>query len=175
MRDYATLLEALRDLAIPCHIAAGQGLFHARFLSEDWETNVGERTIPANITLGRKPHPELRELYARSRFVVVPLLPSEMDNGITVITESFAMGRAVICTASPGQTGLLEPGINCLRVPPGDPQALRAAIVELWNDPDRCAQMGAAGRRAVEERHNLAQWRVALATAVRDAASARAR
>jgi glycosyltransferase involved in cell wall biosynthesis len=85
------------------------------------------------------------------------------------------MGKAVICTDSPGQTGLLEPGVNCLRVPPGDPEALRTAIVELWNDPERCAEMGAAGRRAVEERHNLAQWRAALATAVRDAASVRAR
>jgi glycosyltransferase involved in cell wall biosynthesis len=175
MRDYGTLLEALDGLDIPCHIAAGQGLFDARFLAEEWHANVGERPIPANVTLGRRPHAELRALYARARFVVVPLRPSEMDNGITVITESFAMGKAVICTDSPGQTGILESGVNCLRVPPGDPAALRAAILELWNDPERCERLGAAGRRAVEERHGLGQWRAALGRAVVESALARQR
>ncbi len=125
------------------------------------------------MTLGRKSHPELRDLYARARFVVVSLLPSDMDNGITVITEAFAMGRAVICTDSPGQTGLLEPGVNCLRVPPFDPQAFRAAIVELWEDPERCRRLGAAGRAAVVERHGLEQWRATLLRAVEEAARGR--
>jgi len=169
MRDYGTLLEALRGLDIPCHIAAGQGLFKARFLHEEWQANVGQQTIPDNVTLGRKPHAELRDLYARSRFVVVPLLPSDMDNGITVITESFAMGKAVICTESPGQTGLLEPGINCVRVPPFDAEALRDAILELWNDPEKCRRLGEAGRQAVEERHGAAQWCSTLIRAVAEA------
>ncbi len=175
MRDYGTLLGALDGLDIPCHVAAGQGLFDARFLAEEWHSNVGERPIPVNVTLGRKPHAELRDLYARARFVVVPLRPSEMDNGITVITEAFAMGKAVICTESPGQTGILEPGVNCLRVPPGDPHALREAIVALWNDPARCERLGAAGRQAVEARHNLGQWRAALGRAVAESANAAAK
>jgi glycosyltransferase involved in cell wall biosynthesis len=170
MRDYGTLLEALRGLEIPCHIAAGQGLFDARFLTRDWDRNVGDRSIPSNVTVGRLPHAELRELYARSRFVVVPILPSDNDSGITVILEAFAMGKAVICTQSPGQTGLLEPDVNCLRVPPEDPDALRAAILELWEDPDRCNRLGAAGRAAVVERHGLDQWRAALMRAVAGAA-----
>jgi glycosyltransferase involved in cell wall biosynthesis len=173
MRDYATLLAALRPLDIPCHIAAGQGLFHARFLDSDWQANVGDQPIPSNVTIGRKPHAELRDLYARSRFVVVPLLPSDNDSGITVITEAFAMGKAVICTESPGQTGLLEPGVNCLRVPPSDPIALRQAIVELWNDPGKCRRFGEAGRQAVEKRHGLDQWKAALTRAVDEAVASR--
>ncbi len=173
MRDYGTLFEAIRGLDLPCHVAAGQGLFNARFLQQDWERNVGDRSIPANVTIGRKRHAELRDLYARSRFVVVPILPSDNDSGITVILEAFAMGKAVICTDTPGQTGLLEPGVNCLRVPPRDPAALRAAILELWNDPERCVRLGAAGRAAVEERYGPDQWRAALLRAVEEAVGER--
>lgn len=173
MRDYGTLLEALRPLGIPCHVAAGTGLFATRFLEDEWAANVRERKLPDNVTLGRKSHVELRELYARSRFVIVPLIPTDMDNGITVIIEAFAMGRPVICTETPGQTGLLEHGVNCLRVPAFDAEAMRDAIAELWRDPERCRWMGAAGRRAVEERHSLPRWTDTLGRAVDEAIAAR--
>jgi glycosyltransferase involved in cell wall biosynthesis len=174
MRDYGTLLKALAPLDVPCHLAAGTGLFNARFLAKEWNNNVGEQTMPSHVTVGRKAHLELRELYANSRFVVVPLIPTDMDNGITVIIEAFSMGKAVICTETDGQTGLLEHGVNCLRVPPFDPDALRHAITELWNDPERCARFGAAGRRAVEERHGVDCWKATLAGSIGKAVAARA-
>jgi hypothetical protein len=43
----------------------------------------GDRPLPTGVTVGAKSYFELRELYARSRFVAVPLLPSDSDNGIT--------------------------------------------------------------------------------------------
>ena len=95
MRDYGTLIAALRPIDIPCHIAAGTGLFTARFLDNEWRQNVGDQALPPHVTVGRKTHAELRELYARSRFVVVPLRPADMDNSITVILEAFAMGKLV--------------------------------------------------------------------------------
>jgi glycosyltransferase involved in cell wall biosynthesis len=173
MRDYGTLIEALRPLDIRCHIAAGSGLFSPRFLDKEWRANVGEQTIPSNVTLGRRSHRDLRELFAAARFVVIPLRPSDMDNGISAIVEAFAMGKAVICTESPGQTGLLEHGVNCLRVPPYDTGALREAICELWNDRERCERLGAAGREAVEERHNLDRWTATLTEALRGAVASR--
>ncbi len=173
MRDYGTLVEALRTLDVPCHIAAGSGLLDTRFLEREWQSNVGDRALPANITVGRKSHAELRELYARSRFVVVPLLPSDMDNGITVILEAFAMGRTVICTETAGQTGVLEHGVNCLRVPPHDPVAMRDMIVRLWNDPEESSRLGAAGRDMVAAGHGQEGWRATLVRAVTEAVAAR--
>lgn len=173
MRDYGTLVEALRELEIPCHIAAGSGLLDTRFLESEWRTNVGNRALPAHITVGRKSHSELRELYARSRFVVVPLRPSDNDNGITVILEALAMGRAVICTETAGQTGVLEHGVNCLRVPVGDPAALRAAIERLWNDPEECRRLGDAGRELAVAQHGGDRWQATLVRAVTDAVASR--
>jgi glycosyltransferase involved in cell wall biosynthesis len=174
MRDYGTLIAALRSLDIPCHIAAGTGLFNSRFLDKEWADNVGDQPLPPHVTVGRKGHVALRELYARSRFVVVPLRPSDMDNGITVILEAFAMGKAVICTQTDGQTGVLEHDVNCLRVPPGDPEALRAAVLALWNDPDKCARLGMAGRQMVTEYHGLPRWQATLVGAVESAVGTRA-
>lgn len=172
MRDYGTLLKALAPLDVPCHIATGQGLFEARFLQDQSQGSFDGQPVPDNVTLGRKSHPELRELYANSRFVVVPVVPSDQDNGITAILEAMAMGKAVIATDNPGNTRVLEHGVSGLVVPPYDPDALRDAITELWNDSDRCARLGAAGRRAVEERNGIEQWAAGLVQAVRHAAAA---
>jgi glycosyltransferase involved in cell wall biosynthesis len=172
MRDYKTLIEALRPLDVRCHIAAGAGAFN-QTSSRWWSGDVDETALPPGVTLGPKSFADLRALYARARFVVVPLRPSDSDNGISVILEAFAMGKAVICTDTPGQTGLLEHGVNCLRVPPFDVGALRAAIRELWDDDEKSSRLGAAGREAVVARHNLGQWKDALVQGVEEAVALR--
>jgi glycosyltransferase involved in cell wall biosynthesis len=174
MRDYATLLAALGPLDIPCHIAPGAGLVGAS-AAKWWQASLEDRLLPDTVTVAAQSYAELRELYARSRFAVVPLLPSDHDNGVISILEAFAMGRTVICTESPGQVGLVEDGVNGLRVPPADAVALRDAIVDLWRDPDRCARMGAAGRALVLERHGMDRWTSVMVRAVNDAVQTRVR
>jgi glycosyltransferase involved in cell wall biosynthesis len=112
-------------------------------------------SLPPQVTLGPCSPSELRALYARSRFVVIPLLPSDTDNGITVMTEAMAMGKPVICTRVDGQRDLLEDGVNGLFVPPGDARALRHAIEHLWSRPDECERMGREARRKIERHHSL--------------------
>lgn len=171
MRDYATFVEALRPLDIPCHVAIGASVYAKT--SEKWFKDFADNDLPPSLTFGPKSYTELRDLYASARFVVIPLRPSDNDSGISAIREAFAMGRTVIVTDTPGQVGILEDGVNCVRVPPFDPVALREAIVELWNDPERCARLGAAGRAIVEERHGLLQWTHALQHAVTEAVASR--
>ncbi len=88
------------------------------------------------------PLTELRDLYARSRFVVVPLHASDTDNGVTVILEAMAMGKAVICSRTRGQVDVIQEGVTGIYVPVGDAAALRAAILSLWAEPQRAQQMG---------------------------------
>jgi hypothetical protein len=56
----------------------------------------------------------------------------------------------------------VQDGVNGLLVPPGDPAALRAAVLRLWHDPDECDRLGANGRRLVEQEHTLEQWTSAV-------------
>ena len=173
MRDYPTLVEALRPLSIRCHIAAGAH----RGKLERWVTAVDPDALPAHVTLGKLDYRALRDLYARSKFVVIPLLPSDTDNGVTAILEAMAMGKAVICTRTEGQVDVLEDGVTGVLVPPGDAAALRRAIVDLSSRPELAKRMGAAGRRRVEEAHTIdrymAELRVIVEGAVADHGQAR--
>jgi glycosyltransferase involved in cell wall biosynthesis len=166
MRDYATLIEAVRDWNVPCHIAAKVDVGK----TDPWMTDLANAgPLPAHLTIGAKPYPELRELYARSRFVVLPLYPTDTDNAITAMTEAMAMGKPVICTRVEGQRDLLQDGVNGLFVPPRDPQALREAIEYLWSRPDVCERMGREGRKAIERSHTLERFVDGVERAVREA------
>jgi glycosyltransferase involved in cell wall biosynthesis len=107
------------------------------------------------VTIGQITMTELRDLYARSRFVVVPIRPSDTDNGVSVIVQAMAMGKPVICSRTRGQVDVIQDGITGIFVPPEDPIALREAILGLWNDPARAQAMGRRARAYVEEHHSL--------------------
>jgi glycosyltransferase involved in cell wall biosynthesis len=47
-----------------------------------------------------------------------------------------------------GQSGLL--------VPPGDHEALAAAMLRVWSDPELARRIGTAGRQQVEQNFNVA-------------------
>lgn len=155
MRDYPTLIEAMRGLDIPCHIAAGLN----RGIMYDTVAAIDSRDdLPPNITVGKKRYGDLRDLYARSRFVVIPLRASDTDNGLTCMLEAMAMGKAVICSRIRGQVDVLQDGVTGIFVNQGDPADLRRAILELWNDPDRAAQLGRNGREYLERHHTIEQF-----------------
>jgi glycosyltransferase involved in cell wall biosynthesis len=152
-RDYATLIEAIQGLSIPCHIATRVQLSARN--AGDWGATghslARMTSLPDNVVIKAASLLELRTLYAHSRFVVVPLFPSFRDNGITILTQAMAMGKAVICSRIQGQMEFLDDGVNGIFVPPEDAQALREAILYLWEHPDVAARMGAEGRRRAEE------------------------
>ena len=167
MRDYPTLIEALRRLNIRCHLAAGK----SRGQLFDTVKAIYEcGPLPDHITAGKMSSlAELRGLYARSFFVVIPLLPpktdnrlkrwplfsTRADNGVTAILEAMAMGKAVIASLVERQGDIIQDGKTGILVPPGDPAALCEAIQTLWEQPERAKQIGQAGRQFIEENHNL--------------------
>ncbi len=165
MRDYPTLIEAMRGLDIKCHIAVALRGKMYDTVRKVYETKY----IPVNITVGNLPPLSLRDLYARSRFVVIPLLPTDTDNGVTVIVEAMAMGKAVICSRTEGQTDVMVEGKTGLFVPPGDSKALREAILYLWNNPEIAEEMGREARRRIEQKHTWDAFVNDVRTVVEDA------
>lgn len=151
MRDFPTLIEAMRDLPIHCVIAAREIRLSKNGLrAHKLDPATLASTLPENVSVMPHTPEKLRELYARSRFVVVPLLPSDTDNGITVVLEAMAMGKAVICTRTKGQVDAIEDGVTGIFVEGGDPAALRAAIEDLLNDPEKAERIGRAARAYIE-------------------------
>lgn len=158
-RDYPTLVDALSHLDIPCHIAAGASRGEI-FKTIEKLHEISD--IPDQVTVGPKSPMDLRKLYARSRFVVIPLLPTDSDNGLTTILESMSMGKPVICTRAEGQIDIIQDGITGIYVPQGDSEAMRDAIQSLWNDPERCRKMGRAARAFIVKNHNMEQFVAAI-------------
>ena len=167
-RDFATLIAALDGTGIRCHIAGSL----IAGMDDRWRAELGDRGervgLPDGVTFGPLSAVEMRDLYARSRFVVLPLHPSDTDHGISCMIEAFAMGRAVVCTRVDGQRDALEEGVNGVFVPAHDAAALRARILELAADPERSEAMGRAARRLAETEFGAARW-VAAVTEVLDA------
>ncbi len=162
LRDYPTLLEAVRGLDVAVELAVGSFIVspeHNRGRERIFRTNVPEGTVPPNVSYRFDlPYTELRDLYARSKFVVMPLYDVDFDAGVTSITEAMAMGKAVIVSRARGQVDVVHDGIEGIYVTPGDPQALRQAIVHLLEHPEEADRMGAAGRAAVLDRHRLVDF-----------------
>jgi glycosyltransferase involved in cell wall biosynthesis len=67
-------------------------------------------------------------------------------SGVTTLAEAFAMGKALIVTASDGISDFLLPDENCLVVPAFDAAALRAAIERLLREPKTCERLGRNAR-----------------------------
>jgi glycosyltransferase involved in cell wall biosynthesis len=88
----------------------------------------------------------------------VPLVPSDSDNGVTVILEAMAMGKPVVCSRTRGQVDVIEDGVTGIYVPVGNPMALREAMLSLWNEPQRAHAMGARARAYVEPHHTLERF-----------------
>ena len=66
------------------------------------------------------------------------------------------MGLPIVATRVSGNEDVVADGDNGLLVPPGDPEALAAALRRLVADPALAARMGRRSREIVESRFSLA-------------------
>jgi glycosyltransferase involved in cell wall biosynthesis len=151
LRDYPTLITAVRGLPVRVILAA----------ASPWsrrEDSTQGQAIPENVLVRRFSQRELRDIYAASAIVVMPLFENNFQAGVTAILEAMAMARPVICSRTAGQIDVVVEGVTGLYVSPGDPRALREAIEYLLANPEIARQMGEAGRRRIEEEMSLERY-----------------
>jgi glycosyltransferase involved in cell wall biosynthesis len=165
LRDYDTLVSAVRDLPVSVQIAAGSPWIDRPL--------VPRGPLPANVTWGKLDRFQLRELYLRSALAVVPIQQNVYQTGIATILEMMSMGKCVIATKTHGQTDTIVDGVTGVYVPPGDPAALRAVIERLMAQPEEAQRIGQAARRFIEEQAGLDVFVDRVAQAVRSGHSAR--
>ena len=104
------------------------------------------------------------ELAALLASAEVASVPSLYEGFSLPAVEAMACGTPLVASragAIPEVVG--EDGACALLVQPGDSEALAAALATLFEDPERRARMGAAGRARVLERYSWAA--VAVRTA----------
>lgn len=81
--------------------------------------------------------------------------PALMEGFGIAVVEAMAMGKAVVATTTGGLPEVVAQGETGLLVPPGDAEALAAAVVDLLGDGARREQMGRAGKVRAQERFSL--------------------
>jgi glycosyltransferase involved in cell wall biosynthesis len=83
------------------------------------------------------------------------ILPSFSENMPVVIMEALALGRPAISTYIAGIPELIQPDKSGWLVPSGDDEALAEAMkLALSASVEQLAEMGAAGRAHILERHD---------------------
>lgn len=116
----------------PDHLTAAELADWQRQGLIDW---LGQRT-------------DMPEVLAQSTIVC---LPTRYGEGVPkVLIEAAAIGRPIVTTDVPGCRDIVQDGVNGCLVPPGDVEALTAALAALLGDRDRCVEFGRRGRERAE-------------------------
>jgi glycosyltransferase involved in cell wall biosynthesis len=94
------------------------------------------------------------ELFGSAQVAVVPSL---YEGFSLPAIEAMACATPLVATTAGALPEVVGPdGVAALHVPPGDPEALAAAVGRILDDPELAARLGAAGRQRVLDRFT---WR----------------
>ena len=144
---------ALSDVYPEAHLAlaGGEGLWKSNGLNSvkvegyTGELQVALASLPGRIHfLGLVASSNMAETYALADIVVMPSVCREAF-GIAAL-EGMSCGLPVIASASGGLLELVGDDRGLL-VPPGDEQALSAAMMDLVGDPEMRRTLGERGRK----------------------------
>ena len=111
-------------------------------LDAELRTTVARRGLTDAVSFLGRVAPAA-PVFERAAVVVVP---SRGEGFGMVALEAMERGRAVVASDVGGLPEIVEDGVTGTVVPPDEPEALAAALLELLRDPVRTAAMGAAGR-----------------------------
>lgn len=91
--------------------------------------------------LGALSHADLATVYRNASVFVLP----SVEEGMALsVLEAMASGLPVVVTPNTGAEDLVTHGHEGLIVPPGEPEALRRALLELYEDEPKRRAMGEA-------------------------------
>ena len=146
-------------------IGTGQMLESAQALARELSVS--------NVTfVPRVPYSELPRHIERAD-IVLGIFGTTAKAGRVIpnkVYQSMAMGAAIVTRDSIAQRRMLQNEESALLVPPGDPNALAAAIRRLYDPALRC-RLGAAAQMRFAETGSLAVQSTALTDAVAAALS----
>jgi len=150
-KDYSNLLQAFKIIIQDGHEAqlrvAGQGPLLENLQRQSINLGISDRVVFLGL---RRDIPSL--LDAADGFV----LSSAWEGLPNVVMEAMAAAKPVVATCVGGVPELVQEGVNGYIVPPGDSEALAAAMVKMMalSEAERQA-MGRAGRAHIKANYSL--------------------
>jgi glycosyltransferase involved in cell wall biosynthesis len=135
-RDYQTLFDAARRL------------HHIRFVAVLRPVNLRGLVVPSNVVVRTNvPFAVAMNVLAYAKFMVLPLLGTDVPCGHVTIVCAMHLGKAYVVTGSAGVRDYAKDEINSLTVKSRSVDELVEAVVRLWKDPLLCARLADNGRR----------------------------
>jgi glycosyltransferase involved in cell wall biosynthesis len=132
-------------------VLVGDGPYRAQL-----ERDITSAGLAAHVRLaGRVDTPDLHGWYEAATLFVHPTL---YEGSSLVTLEAMAHRRPVVASRAGGLPDKVIPGVTGWLVPPGNDEALAAAIGKALADTARLATMGSAGRALVDREFS---WRAA--------------
>jgi glycosyltransferase involved in cell wall biosynthesis len=145
-KDYPTLLRAARivldtepDISF---VAVGDGPLHREIMALARELGLGKRFLFTGFR---------EDIGSFLKSFDVFVLASKTEGMGTSVLDAQALGLPVAACRAGGIPEIVADHETGLLVPPGDPAALAAALLELAHDPDLRAKLGAQAKRSVQE------------------------
>jgi phosphatidyl-myo-inositol alpha-mannosyltransferase len=140
------LLRAWQDV----HARTGARL---RFIGADplsirWLARRQGFSLDGIDLLGGVHEDDLTEELQAASLLVAPSLGGESFG--MVLTRAFACSTPVVASNIEGYAQVADHDETGILVPPGDPNALAGAVIELLEDEERRSSYGAAARKAAE-------------------------
>ncbi len=169
-KGFRFLVDAMAELRRAGHasrcVVVGEGEERAAL-----EARIRDTGAPVELR-GLAAQDEVRALMSRATALALPCVigaDGNRDALPTVLLEALAMGLPAVSTPVAGVEEIFDGGECGVLVPCGDSGALASALRELVDNPDRQAQLAAAGRRRAEVEfdlgHNVETLRSLFATA----------
>ncbi len=100
------------------------------------------------------PKSEMRNALAAADACLAILKPIELYKTTypNKVFDYMAAGRPVILAIDGVIRQVVEDADAGIAVPPGDPQALAEAVLEMAHNPEKCREQGKHGRKVIEDR-----------------------
>ena len=121
-------------------VIAGQEIKHPELRRRAGQLRIDERVTVADFPSLGADFWTVLDIYCQ---------PAMVASGGGTLLQAMAHAIPSIATRVPGLHGLIEPGASGLIVPPDDPEALEAAIMELLDHPEEARRLGQNARERV--------------------------
>jgi mannosyltransferase len=121
--------------------------------ANDLKKRIEQAGLQSRIVItGELPIEEVQRWYRR--LTIYAFTSRNEGFGLTLI-EAMAAGAALVASRAGAAELVVEDGVTGTLTPPGDVEALVAALEPLMRDPGSAAAMGARGRSRVLEKFSL--------------------
>jgi len=143
LRDYGTLMRAIEGTGYRLVVVTSPHCLTGLSIPSGVEVQLD---IEASSLL---------QLIQGARFVVLPLQDRKISCGQRLLLMAMAQGKCCVVSRVPGMIDYVTDGVDGVLVPPRDPDAMRAAIRDLWPDQARLDAMGSQAQAAFEARYRI--------------------